>query len=54
MTIVDNHKEYQEALEQKAKELNKSVEQLTEDETEDVRETLMAAHGLCDLDMMIP
>ena len=52
--VVNNHKEYQQALEARAKKLGKKVQDLTEEEREDERETFMAAHGLCDLDMMIP
>ena len=54
MEVVNNHKEYQEALKALAKKLGKKVSELTEAEKEDARETFMAAHGLCDLDMMIP
>ena len=53
-TIVSNNEGYQKALESRAKELDKKVENLTEEEKEDVRATYMAAHGLCDLDLMIP
>ena len=53
-TVVDNNKGYSEELEKKAKSLGKKVSELTEEEKEDARETFMAGHGLCDLDMMIP
>ena len=53
-TIVDNEKDYQKTEEELAEKLGKKVEDLTEAERKDAKETFMASHGLCDLDMMIP
>lgn len=47
-TIVDNNKDYKKAKEALAKELNKRVEDLTEDE----EDKALRKMGLCPLDFM--
>ena len=49
-TILDNKRDYQNALEEVAKMKNKKIEDLT---SEDRKEAL-GRIGLCDLDFLIP
>jgi len=53
-TIVDNKADFLKTKKALAKKLGKKVSELTEAETQEARETFMAANGLTDLDMMIP
>ena len=53
-TIVDNEADYQKSLEEQAEKLGKKVDDLTEAEKKDAKETFMAANGLTSLDFMIP
>ena len=52
--VVDNDKDYLKAKKELAKKLSKKVDELTEAEKQEARETFRAANGLCDLDFLIP
>lgn len=53
-TIVDNEADYQKSLEEQAEKLGKKVDDLTEAEKQDAKESFMASNGLTSLDFMIP